>query len=217
MAFLDELKSIETASKNKDELVRVLRELVKIHERTLLKKHLSEVYDALKREIKNAVNSGYVEEVDGEKRLDGTFSFQSYVYMDFDFETPYPDGITSEIVQEAMKHKDEAGLRTRIRVEPDFDLEKKRKIWFQKRYKCTGTVRFKDDSLWFMQELGALMESDGIKLKAITAPISKINRIISLPTPNAEIRCSYIESAKRDYTLGYDDANYITLKYSCKF
>ncbi len=217
MAFLDELKTIEATTKSKEEALTLLSLLLKDNERKLLYKHLQTVYQGVKDEIRRFVTSGEYEGEVGKRELTATYRFESFVYTSFDFEAPYPEGITEEQLKQALAFKDELRVSSKIRIEPSFVLKKEKRSFFKKRTKREGVVRFEENSLWFFEELNRMLLSDGIVLKSITTPIFKINRIVTLPAYDAELECSYTVSDEHDYVLGYEEASFITIKYRLVF
>lgn len=217
MAFLDELKTIEATSKQRAEALSILKLLLKNHEKALLERHLKKVYQKLTEEIREFVNGGKFEGKQGERELTGTFKIPAFIYIDFNLEPPFPSDISEEQIALALQYKDELRVSSRIKIEPSFILKKEKRRIFSKTVKREGVVEFQGNSLWFLEELEKLMNADGIQLRSVTAPVAKINRIISLPSYKSSLECSYTTSTENDFVLGYEDSSFITIRYKLVF
>lgn len=217
MAFLDELKTIEATSKQRAEALSILQLLLKDHERKLLARHLEKVYQRLTDEIREFVNGGDFDGEQGKRELTGAYKMPAFIYTDFNFEPPFPNDINEEKVAFALQYKDELRASSRIKIEPIFVLKNEKRCIFGKTVKHEGIVEFQGNSLWFLEELEKKMNADGIQLRSITAPVAKINRIITLSSYKASVECSYTTSAEQGLVLGYEDSSFVTIRYKLIF
>ena len=217
MAFFEELKTLEGVG-TQTPLVELLKKLVQAHKKTLLERHLDNIYNELKDMIRQRVIDGEYDQKDDKKRVKGVFRFKSFVPMDLDFQPPYPDGATPEMVKEAIAHANGKSITSRVRLEPTFRLQKSKSVsLFGTRTKYEGEISLEGDTYEFFKALCERMNEDGIKLKSFTIPVFSVGKLVNLSTYDHRIKCSYVEYEDRDDTLNYDDLSYIMIKYSVLF
>ncbi len=215
MAFFDELKRLEEASKQEEKISALLKTLIEQHKKTLLKRHLQAVYEGLKESIRQKFADGFFRQEDGEE-IRGSYKFKAFVPMNYDFEPPFPEGVTSKMVKEAVSELDKVRTISRIRVEPSFKLTKKKQIRFGLKTKYEGDIFFEGEAYSFFEELDNMMKADGIKLISVTAPIVSISRLATLDYKQ-KVKSSYVESLDKDYSLTYEELSSITIRYSLEF
>ena len=212
MAFFDELKELKATTDEEQIELSVLKTLVNRHKKSLLKKHLDNVYEGLKQQIKDAFLAEQFEQKDGKKIIRGRYKFHAFAQMDFDFEQPYPDGISEQDVEKALKHK--GVISSRVRIEPTFNLTREKPIYFGLRIKYEGEAFLEGDSYDFFDGLRTMAREDKIKILSITVPIIAIKRLITIYDIDEKIKCSYVERAESDRALNFNETSYITIKYS---
>ena len=216
MAFFEELKGISEGSAN-DPSIELLKVLIERHKKALLDRHLETVYEGLKDTIRERISAGDFEQRDDKKRVKGAYRFKAFVPMSLDFEEPYPDGVTPKMVKEAVAKAQKISITSRVRLEPNFRLEKTKHLRFGAKVKYEGEISLAGDTYTFFKHLSEKMTEDGIKLKGITIPILGISRLVSLSAYDQIVKCSYTDSEEREYSLNYDESSFITIKYSITF
>ena len=215
MAFFEELKSLEGLGAQNPS-GDFLKKLVQAHKKTLLERHLDAVYNELKDTIRQRAVDGEYDQKDGKKRIKGVFRFKAFVPMDLNFQPPYPDGITQDMVDKAIEEASNASITSRVRLEPSFRLKKTKSLAFGSKIKYEGVISLEGDTYSFFKSLCERMAEDGIKLKSFTIPVPSVGKLVTLSAYDNVDKCSYIEYDRED-TLNYEDLSYVTLKYSIVF
>lgn len=210
MAFFDELKRIEDISKEEEKASVLLKTLIEEHKKTLINRHLQEVYEGLKESIRQKFIDGLFRFDDEELR--GSYKFKAFIPMNYNFEPPFPDGISDVMVEEAKKELDSIRTSSRVRIEPKFKLKKKRLPLFTSKTKCEGDVYFTGLSLKFFEELDEMMKADGIKLVSVTAPILSIGKMATLDYKQ-KVKSSYTIDPEIEHHLTYEEQSSITIRY----
>lgn len=213
MTFFDEIKSLEATSKAQEEMSSLLKILIEQHKRTLLNKHLQAVYEEMKESIRQRITEGTLRRDEDGERLLGSYKFKAYVPMNYDFEPPYPEGVTSRMVKDATRELKGVGTISRVRIEPTLELKKKKSIGFGIRVKYIGEIYFEGDAYDFFESLEKMMNDDGMELLSITAPVVNAGRLVTL-SHRERLKCSYTERAESRHSLTYEELSYITVRFS---